>query len=112
MEISVEEAKEVLMEKCDNVMIASHNRGEGLDLDVAMFPDHKKTFPISVAISALIYAAETNDVSFAFSVSAFLYAIVFDGHRFDDDITDRRFVDMIDAISAYLHSEHFNDERN
>lgn len=112
MEISVEEAKEVLMEKCDNVMIASHNRGEGLDLDVAMFPDHKKTFPVSVAVAVLKYAAETNDVSFAFAVSAFLYAIVFDGHQFDDVLHDRRFVDMIDAISAYLHSEYFNDERN
>ena len=103
MEISVEDAKEILMEKCDNVMIASHNEGEGLDVAVSTLKGNKKSFPITATIGLIKYTAQVNNIPFAVALSGLLYAIVFGSTRFNKEINHRAFIDVIDSISDYLH---------
>lgn len=108
MEISVEEAKEVLREKCDNVIILSHNEGEGLDVSTSTLKGSEESFPIIAAIGLIQYTAQVNNIPFATALSGLLYAIVFGSTRFSEEINNMEFVDMIDAISAYLHDEERN----
>ena len=103
MEISVEEAKKVLTKKCDNVIILSHNEGEGLNISASTLKDNEVSFPVTATIGMIKYTAQVNNIPFAAALSGLLYAIVFGSTRFSKEINNMEFIDMIDAISAYLH---------
>lgn len=101
--MTVEEAKKLLMEKYDDVVILSHDEGEGLDVSSSMLKGDEKSFPITATIGLLKYTAHVNDIPFAVALSGLLYAVVFGSTRFNKEINHRAFIDMIDAISDYLH---------
>lgn len=108
MEISVEEAKEVLTKEFDDVIILTHNEGEGLSVSTSTLKGDEKSFPITAIIGVIQYTAQVNNIPFATALSGLLYAIVFGSTRFSEEINNMEFVDMIDAISAYLHDEERN----
>ena len=108
MKISVEKAKEVLMKECDDVIILSHDEGEGLDVSLSTLYGDEKSFPITAIIGLIKYTAQVNNIPFATALSGLLYAIVFGSTRFSKEINNMEFIDMIDAISAYLHDEERN----
>ena len=108
MEISVEEAKAVLTKEFDDVIILSHNEGEGLSVSTSTLKGDEKSFPITAVIGVIQYTAQVNNIPFATALSALLYAIVFGSTRFNKEINNMDFIDMIDAISAYLHDEERN----
>lgn len=101
--MTVEEAKKLLMEKYDDVIIISHDEGEGLGVSASTLNGDEKSFPITAAIGLIKYTAQVNNVPFAVALSALLYAVVFGSTRFNEEINNMEFIDMIDAISDYLH---------
>lgn len=101
--MTVEEAKKFLMEKYDDVVILSHDEGEGLDVSSSTLKGDEESFPITATIGLLKYTAHVNDIPFAVALSGLLYAVVFGSTRFNKEINHRAFIDMIDAISDYLH---------
>lgn len=103
LKMTVEEAKKFLMKECDDVIILSHDEGEGLDVSLSTLYGDEKSFPITAIIGLLKYIALVNNIPFAAALSGLLYAIVFGSTRFHEEINNMEFIDMIDAISAYLH---------
>lgn len=103
LKMTVEEAKKFLMKECDDVIILSHDEGEGLDVSLSTLYGDEKSFPITAIIGLLKHIALVNNIPFAAALSGLLYAIVFGSTRFHEEINNMEFIDMIDAISAYLH---------
>ena len=100
LKMTVEEAKKFLIEECDNVIILSNNEGEGLDVSASTL---EASFPVTATIGLLQYTAQVNDIPFAVALSGLLYAVVFGSTRFNKEINHMAFVEIVDAISAYLH---------
>lgn len=63
----------------------------------------KRLFQSLPTIGLLQYTAQVNAIPFAVALSGLLYAVVFGSIRFNKEIHNMVFIDMIDAISAYLH---------
>ena len=105
LKMTVEEAKKFLMKECDDVIILSHDEGEGLDVSLSTLYGDEKSFPITAIIGLLKHTALVNNIPFAAALSGLLYAIVFGSTRFHEEINNMEFIDMIDAISAYLHDD-------
>ena len=103
LKITVEEAKKFLMKECDDVIILSHDEGEGLDVSLSTLCGDEKSFPITAIIGLLKHTALVNNIPFAVALSELLYAVAFGSIRFNKEIHNMVFIDMIDAISAYLH---------
>ncbi|WP_270456113.1 hypothetical protein [Allisonella histaminiformans] len=47
LKMTVEEAKKFLIEECDNVIILSHNEGEGLDVSASTLKGNEASFPVT-----------------------------------------------------------------
>ena len=103
LKMTVEEAKKFLIEECDNVIILSNNEGEGLDVSASTLKGNEASFPVTATIGLLQYTAQVNDIPFAVALSGLLYAVVFGSTRFNKEINHMAFVEIVDAISAYLH---------
>ena len=103
LKMTVEEAKKFLIEECDNVIILSNNEGEGLDVSASTLKGYEASFPVTATIGLLQYTAQVNDIPFAVALSGLLYAVVFGSTRFNKEINHMAFVEIVDAISAYLH---------